>query len=80
MTMTATASAALADWRGTGICFSGGGLRDLDDLATPTGFVITPVVGLQHGHPEIRSNEGGGRCVPGAAVFGSVHGEENSGT
>jgi len=29
----------------------------LDDLATPTGFVITPVVGLLHGHPEIYSNE-----------------------
>ena len=29
----------------------------LDDLATPTGFVITPVVGLLRGLPEINRNE-----------------------
>jgi 8-oxo-dGTP pyrophosphatase MutT (NUDIX family) len=29
----------------------------LDDLATPTGFVITPVVGLLHTQPKIRPNE-----------------------
>ena len=29
----------------------------LDDLATPTGFVITPVVGILHGPPEVRCSE-----------------------
>lgn len=28
----------------------------LDDLATPTGYVITPVVGLLHAEPQVRPN------------------------